>query len=693
MVRQRQSRPRNLDTDTPTPGDTPSLGERIWEATQKIGGDMPDGMEPKGGGWYGSPDEIDPRDCANYPDSIWCGGTPGDPRQGITLDLDWGVNECGAWGSVQGGIFGLPLPTHTRAWLKEECRQDYERKELDRKHPPPEPPPDWSTERRIQTPQYRPSGFRLNDRVCVVTADTYFEEFQEWKGEDHGWAVMTYFSTGSASSCDYPTSELVQRHGLPHDLITATASTRGTVSCHQTFNPAWVWHYRLSPDAQRSVGYPPPPQAASEEEEILLAIPYDLPNGNEFTTNWDYQKSWHAYTLRAGINGLALYIGKFGDIFPQYNLSNSGTGETKDQYGRTIERWLIMRERKVLFCKKLDGSLRPKRPHRDSPPPPEKECCMQCCSTTIQRSNDNDDLLRRILKKLENLEKRIGVNEYPVPLPETLNTDYNNQGNKTLPRVVKEENLTTLIGRFIRYFDGVMGEWGIGFKVEDADPEKEGDQPKFIHAPNMAELSAEMYQHIFDIWMMQYQLLQLHQRHAVETMLSRKVGIQNYFQLEALIDWSGFKRKELVKKIPFLFDIDAEKYADFLKNKEQEIQVTDFDFKEKGAESFPDHLLRLKRAAAIIEAVHTKRFNPNMDLAPQILEILQGVTSRTEKVNKDEYKGQNDGDFDQWLRDAENAFWNRHGTGDPFTPYGKELPERPRLTKLQDTLSGGEDAD
>lgn len=686
MVRQRRQRPSSLEPDTPTPSDQPSLGERIWDNVGKIGKDLPEGMEPKGNGWYGSPDVIDPRDCANWESSIWCGGNPmSDPRGGIELNLDWGANECGVWASAQGQVFGLGLPTHTRAWVKEECRQDYERKELDRKHPPPEPPPDWSNGNWNPEPQYRPSGFRMDDQVCVVVCDSVYRENQEWHGDNFGWAIATYFSTGTAEECNYPGNIQIARYLFPSQFVTATCNLTGSVSNFNTANAAWVWAYRLDAETKATTQYPPPAYSDTYTANKVLGIPYDLPNGSQFVdSSLNFKFRGHMFTGDAGVVNLGIFFGQFGDIFPNYQLSGGkGIFEGKDQFGRTIERRLTIYHRQVMFCVKADGSKPPKRPHRDSPPPPPKDCCMQCCGSQSQR-DPNDDLAK-ILKELKDIKRVIGYEEYPVKVPATFNRELRENGSRVDPPVIQIQNLTQLQGWQIRVLDAILGDWEVGFEMKDLDPTKEGDQPGRIIAPNISGLLTEMFSLVFDMWLMQYQQVHMMQRHATETMLSKKVAVQNNFLLDAIADYLGFHREEKTKKIQFLFSLDAEKLEDFIKNGEKEILIQEYHPDKKKNPSFKDEMLIMRMMASVIKAIHTRKFDVNGDIPSQLLNHFTKLSENTEKVNKDSYKT-GESDFDQWLREAENAFVNKDPMPtDPTKPYGVPLDQRPRLKKITDS--------
>lgn len=684
MVKQRQVRPRSLEPDTPTPGDTPSLGERIWENVGKIGKDLPEGMEAKGGGWYGSPDVIDPRDCDNFPNSVWCGGNPlSDPRKGVGLNLDWGVNECGAWASAEGTVAGVSLGNHTRAWVKEECRQDYEREERDRKHPPIEPPPDWQSGNWKPEPQYRPSGFRLDDRVCVIVCDTLFSEVQEYHGDAFGWAVATYFARGSASECNYPTSDLTPRYYPPHSLVTATCSTKGTITIVTTANPAWVWAYQTNPEVKPYTPYPPPFASSTTTFERLEAIPFDLPSGNQFTDDVDYQFRGYSPVGEAGLVNLGIFYGRFGDIFPNYQISPSiSLFEGQDTQGRTNERRLKIYERKIYFCVKIDGSKPSKRPHRDSPPPPKKNCCMQCCSSQSQR-DPNDDLAK-ILKELRDIKKVLGFSKYPNSVPKNFNRELNDNGGHTDPPMIQVADITEMLEWQAKTVDAIMGPWEVGFEFKDIDPNKEGNQPGRIVTPNVSALLTEMFSLVFDMWMMQYQQTHMHQRSATEIMLAKKVAVQNNFLLDAIADFLGFERVERKQKIEMLFNLSAEKLEDFIKNGEKEILVQEYEPHKQKNPSFRDEMLILRMMASIIQAVHTRKFDINGDMKSQLLSHLMKLNENTDKVNKNEYRT-SESDFEQWLREAENAFVNRDpAPNDPTKPYGVPLEQRPRLKKITD---------
>lgn len=644
-------------------------------AAKKHWGDPPDGQVPvNDSGWYTSPNlqhadkGVDPRDCEQWPSSPYCGGNPWS-KTPVGLDVDWGVGKCGAWVEVEPILGFTKLPPVSVGYRPPgECREEEKPKE-----PPPDPK-DIDESRPVDPldmPDTIPDAATVF--ILIIQSYNYYQVYDSPKISSNPGSTIQQINEATGET-RYPILDARVPSYFPQNGVQTQVPAIAIAGSVKTFST------KIDRRNQKTTN-----QIIKNAKAWLSSdqVPPDVPNFKRYTARtlnnkYIITQLYATDEVDANQRGGVLVYGKYGDIKADWKgfvVDSVGLYNN----GETIVR--IKEEYKIGYI-----SLPQINKH---PPPPDlikkKKCCMQCCSGGNQQANKQNQDNAEILKLLRQIKKAIGVDEYPVKMPASLNTDYNDNGQKSNPGTVTEENLTSVLGRFIRYFDGVMGEWGIGFKVADADPTKEGDQPKFIHAPNLAELSAEMYSHIFDMWIMQYQLLHLHQRHAIESMLGRKVGIQNYYLLEALVDWCGFKRKDITKKIPFLFDIDSEKFDDFLKNKEQEIQILDFDPDDENSESFPDQMLRLKRMAAIIEATHTKRFNPNEDISKSVMGILQTLSKNTDRVNKDEVKKEgSEPDFDQWLREAETAFVNKTGQGDPNSPYGVPYAQRPRLTKLQE---------
>jgi hypothetical protein len=165
-------------------------------------------------------------------------------------------------------------------------------------------------------------------------------------------------------------------------------------------------------------------------------------------------------------------------------------------------------------------------------------------------------------------------------------------------------------------------------------------------------------------------------------MLSKKVAVQNNFLLDAIADYLGFHREERTQKIPFLLNLDSQSFEGFVSNAEKEILVQEYKHDPKKNPSLRDDLLIQRMSASVNQAVHTRKFNVNGDLAQDIIKHLKDMGEKTDKVNHDKYKT-GDSDFDEWLREAENAFTTKDPYAkDPSHPYGVPLSDRPRLKRV-----------
>lgn len=87
---------------------------------------------------------------------------------------------------------------------------------------------------------------------------------------------------------------------------------------------------------------------------------------------------------------------------------------------------------------------------------------------------------------VNSLVRRLGVNRYPIEVPESLLTG---QGDK----IQRLENQAEYLFWLTQQLDALVGEFPIRIDVKDIDPLKAGDQNKTIMLPNIAEAIAEMY--------------------------------------------------------------------------------------------------------------------------------------------------------------------------------------------------------
>lgn len=676
---------RTINPSSNQPNDVESLknfADKAKEVSEHFGRDFPHGMEPIGNGLYKTPDVIDPRDCDNYPESIYCGGKAGyswPPKFDTGIDFDYGINDCGGYVSAKGSIAGFSLPTHSLAYVRDKCRQDYEKEERDRADPPPKPPPDWSKGRPPNSPQYRPSGFGLNDEVIVVTSDTYYIEEQQWCGDAIGWAVSYFGTATSFNRLKWPSDLQVPSYRFPSAMVTATASVTGEQHYFDFRNSQWMW--KFSGIGSYDPSNPPEPSIQTGTVPIEFGMPPDQP----FDDNYGEGRQLRRYFTpgEPSVFHLAIWIGKLGSIFPNYQISPLvyQEGESKDGSGRTVARFFQSHTRNILYIRKTDGSGEGNRPHYDSPPPPPKDCCMQCCGS---KSPIDQALLGLILKEVRNVKKVVGYDEFPVRMPESLiDKDEGFIGNLIPNAPVEEPNLAKLLARFIRYFDEIMGQWEIPIEIKDTDPNEPGDQPKGVRLKNVAEALADLYAVMIDSYVINQQLLQVGSKNLIETGLTKQNVVQNYYALLCLIDFFGFKYKEIDAKVPLSFKVGEEKYEDFIKESEQTIKVFDVDVNDKNVVTYKDDMAVLKHAASIIKAVYFRKLDHKGDMKQQLIDLVKQAAQYSGKVTSGEIKpgGGKTDEFEKWCEDAETEFSRQTGINTQ-QPYGRPYDQRPRITIL-----------
>lgn len=94
-------------------------------------GTPPKGMVPSSiPSIYTTPEVIQPDDCDNYPDSIFCGGNP-ISRSPLDLEIEINADKCGVSVRAKPTIAHFKFPSHGVAYVKPECRNE----------PPPYTPP------------------------------------------------------------------------------------------------------------------------------------------------------------------------------------------------------------------------------------------------------------------------------------------------------------------------------------------------------------------------------------------------------------------------------------------------------------------------------------------------------------------------------------------------------------------------
>lgn len=395
---------------------------QVNELRKHIGEDFPPGLIHRGRGVYTTPEVIEPTNCDHYPESPLCGGNPfTNPfRNPLAIETDWGVNECGAFFSGSGTILGVRLPTHVAAYIRPECRQNYEDAQ---KLPALQPEEEFQLDYRPQK-QYRPSGFDPDDRVVVAFGRTYYRELHEFIPDTDrntsdplgkgGWNIEgEFYSSMGVFGVTYPGTKLVIPYSQLRNGSTprpSLADFRGVEFSRDFANEQAQRYWRRGTVAYEN----------RRTNNYDFGMPFDMP--------YAFEQSLYNYTgffqpVGTGINpyySAYFRVGRFGDIFPSVEMpiefnafSGFGRSNVVGAVGYQTKSIRVL-ETRWLHCSRLDKKPPRENPYRHPKPPRKKDCCMQCCSQSQQQQNQSDALLRQILRVVKENQKRIG--EFPAEI-------------------------------------------------------------------------------------------------------------------------------------------------------------------------------------------------------------------------------------------------------------------------------------
>lgn len=642
---------------------------------KNLWGDIPEGLVPIGdAGIYVSPHvkedrPVSPLDCENYPDSPFCGGQPF-TRTPVGIDLEFQANECG--GSITGTpILGFTkLPPISVAWIAEHCRKEYDAK---RKTPTPLPPPPDIGD--IPPADGVPGGFHPDDIVIAILAGrkysvgTTLKHIYNEAGQSLGQQKVnysTYYFT-QLLEVEHPTFRTVNYGGFENYSLKGWAKLRLTrIGIYGDESGTDVHDFELhirnnAPKVQMVNHWMMPPRPATSEGYWL---------------SFDYN-TWEVPTSDVWEGGYIL-VGRYGSIFPGTTLgqssgSNVYSADVAESYWGKYE---------TLYIALLSGKAKNKPTNPDDYK--KRDCCMQCCTGGQAQERQRDQDLAEVLKLLKEIKKAVGFDDLPVKMPASLiSKDEGFIGNLIPNAPASEDSIPKLLTRFIRYFDEIMGQWEIPIEIKDADPLTPGDQPKGVKLHNIAECLADMYAMQFDNYLITQQLMHLNSKTLIEQGLTKQNVVQNYYALLCLIDFFGFKYKEIDADVPLSFKAGESRFEDFIKDSEQRIKVFDLDVNDKNVVTYKDDMTVLYQMAQIIKAVHFRKLDHKGDMKQQIVDLVKFASQYVGKVEDGEIdpSGNKKDDFQDWLEDAETEFSRKTGINTQ-NPYGRPYEQRPRLTIL-----------
>lgn len=228
------------------------------------------------------------------------------------------------------------------------------------------------------------------------------------------------------------------------------------------------------------------------------------------------------------------------------------------------------------------------------PPPPPMACCP-----------GNDELLLLLLKRVDELSKVVGVEEFPANLPASLLRRKGiDSGNAVIP------NLAQMNAYFLQRFDEVMGQFEIDIEIEDTDLAQAGNQSQRVKLPNLAEAIAEIFTLNFQSYINSELLINIANRTLIESGQIKQQDFKNHAAIQTIIDFLGYNYTEENREMPLSFTPGKDNFSEMLKEYKQNVPIQELREKNR----FPAQMLELLQAAAIIRAVFWKPIDPKGDL-------------------------------------------------------------------------------
>lgn len=594
----------------------------------------------------------DPRDCDAYPDSPWCGANPF-TREPISLSPEIIADGCNLGIKLDGSIGFIKMPPAYFFYRNPACRIPDPPNSVVVKEPQHDIPP-----------LYLPNNIPTEAIVFVFvnTEQTFNGEISYSDNTIDDYYIANTFTKSSFTWTDFLCP------GRKGYLVGGDAIVTGNFSFRAVDKNSSSDEPVISSDSfSISIGSEVNVHLYSSNDGIDFNG-YEFPSGSF--------KGWNKKHTRTSFNfgdqkfsaGIVLLHGKWGLIRKRLKEYHQDSNKSNTlvhflEVGTITNNISIA---KVLFdnCSETYKLIPP------PPPPLNKKKKHMCC---------DDSLIKLLIQKVNKLSKVSGIDDYPVVLPETLISTTDILG-RPIEKVPTEniETLPSLILWFIKRFDELMGQWEIPIDIEDADATQEGNQSKHIRLPNLAEAIAEMTGLLLQTTINSESLINLSTRTLLEAGMNKQQGFKNYYMLDALIDYFGFQTKESSQKLSLTFKPGESDLEKMLRETEIEVRVTELDDKT----TYKSNMQDLLHAAAIIRAVHWRKFKNDGSVKEQFISLIKGYAETNKNLSGSEKDANDKDDFDKFLDDAETGFTSTNGITDSTNPYGRNYSERPKIRRI-----------
>lgn len=607
--------------------------------------------------FYATPSEpASPFDCDRYPESLYCGENPF-TQTPIGLEPSIVIDECNLGIQLTPTLGFVILPSLQVVYRRntEECRPK----------PPPTPipdtvPPDFVFPNRPSDP---------NTMFVAVMYGSKLVGRTEYNSYNYGYAAP-YNGECPAGTHTVNRKIIINELEFPYEkpnigvdpvLRRLYARVKLTLTSSRTGTEVFNCH-----NASQYID-------SSESRTIEIVT----------STDQFIDHSLIPQSLDSIWVGL-IVIGNYDYIKQIYDNGShlTGGGQTTDYKENWRNFSYVDARENYVFYETTEFNIltRTNTPKPVPEPPPPKlpkrcDCNMTCCPSTTQ----NDQLLRSLIQKVDKLSKIVGVDDYPVSLPTSLiSRDEGFLGN-LIPNFNEDvPSLTRFLAWYVKRFDEICGQWEIPIEVKDSDPTKPGDQPVGFKLPNVAEAIAEMFGLLLQSAINSETLVNINTRALIEEGQIKQQTFKTYMMAQAIADHLGFEYKETKHKIPMLFKIGEQELDKLLVEGELEVTAPEYTDPNDLKTSLND----LLQAAAIIRAVHFRKFDPNQDIKQQFKDLIGNLVAGGDRINKQETDPSGKDDFDRFLEDVETGFTQTPGATDPTHPYGRDYDQRPKVKEI-----------
>lgn len=219
--------------------------------------------------------------------------------------------------------------------------------------------------------------------------------------------------------------------------------------------------------------------------------------------------------------------------------------------------------------------------------------------------------LEDLLELVRQIHQRLGVEDYPVTVPEQL---LEGRGGDT-----QVASLTQFLAWYVKQFDALVGQFPIDIEVEDIDPTTEGNQTKQISLPNISEALAEIFGMNLRTEMNAELSISFLMRLASEVMATKNSSLITQDYAKANASFLGYKGNPKKREIPYSFNPDN---LDSLEGILEESKKNIIGWQDDDKETVVSYLQRLAFSAGIIKAVFFRGQGQLEQLLKEALDMI-----------------------------------------------------------------------